>query len=103
VWEELLEDFERGRLKKVYRPGTFDLTQSAVPRRDLLKGRYFVDSLQTSRGCPFDCEFCSVIVMIPEQAQAADVDGDGRIIAYDAALIAMRAIGLIDKFPVEED
>lgn len=60
VWEELLEDFERGRLKKVYRPGTFDLTQSAVPRRDLLKGRYFVDSLQTSRGCPFDCEFCSV-------------------------------------------
>lgn len=60
VWEELLEDFERGRLKKVYRPGTFDLRQSAVPRRDLLKGRYFVDSLQTSRGCPFDCEFCSV-------------------------------------------
>ena len=60
VWEELLEDFERGRLKKVYRPGTFDLTQSAVPRRDLLKGRYFIDSLQTSRGCPFDCEFCSV-------------------------------------------
>ena len=60
VWEELLEDFEMGRLKKVYRPGTFDLTQSAVPRRDLLKGRYFVDSLQTSRGCPFDCEFCSV-------------------------------------------
>ena len=60
VWKELLEDFERGRLKKVYRPGTFDLAQSAVPRRDLLKGRYFFDSLQTSRGCPFDCEFCSV-------------------------------------------
>ncbi|MFC1634326.1 B12-binding domain-containing radical SAM protein [Planctomycetota bacterium] len=60
VWEELLEDFERDRLKKVYRPGTFDLAQSAVPRRDLFKGRYFFDSLQTSRGCPFDCEFCSV-------------------------------------------
>jgi len=60
VWEELLEDFEKGRLKKVYRPGAFDLTQSVVPRRDLFKGRYFVDSLQTSRGCPFDCEFCSV-------------------------------------------
>jgi len=60
VWEELLKDFERGRLKKVYRPGAFDLTQSVIPRRDLLKGRYFVDSLQTSRGCPFDCEFCSV-------------------------------------------
>ncbi len=60
VWEELLGDFERGGLKKIYRPVTFDLTQSAVPRRDLLKGRYFVDSLQTSRGCPFDCEFCSV-------------------------------------------
>jgi len=60
VWEELLEDFERGKLKRLYRPETFDLTQSAAPRRDLLKGRYFVDSLQTSRGCPFDCDFCSV-------------------------------------------
>lgn len=60
AWKELLEDFERGRLKKFYRPETFNLTQSAAPRRDLLKGRYFVDSLQTSRGCPFDCDFCSV-------------------------------------------
>src|SRR4030042_912458 len=34
VWEELLGDFERGRLKKVYRPGTFELAQSVVPRRD---------------------------------------------------------------------
>jgi len=60
VWKELLRDFERGKLKQIYRPGTFDLAKSMVPRRDLLKGRYFVDSLQTSRGCPFDCEFCSV-------------------------------------------
>jgi radical SAM superfamily enzyme YgiQ (UPF0313 family) len=34
VWEELLGDFERGRLKNVYRPGIFDLTESTVPRRD---------------------------------------------------------------------
>jgi len=74
VWEELLKDFERGRLKKVYRPGTFDLTQSVVPRRDLLKGRYFVDSLQTSRGCPFDCEFCSVTRLYGGEYQYKPLD-----------------------------
>ena len=40
VWEELLGDFERGRLKKIYRPEIFDLTESKVPRRDLFNGRY---------------------------------------------------------------
>ena len=31
-----------------------------VPRRDLFSKRYAVTSVQTSRGCPMDCDFCSV-------------------------------------------
>jgi radical SAM superfamily enzyme YgiQ (UPF0313 family) len=40
------------------------LTDSPTPRFDLLKlDRYSYVSLQFSRGCPFRCEFCDIIVM----------------------------------------
>lgn len=60
ILKEIILDFEKGKLKKVYDPGFFDLSKSKIPRRDLLKKKYILDSLETSRGCPFDCEFCSV-------------------------------------------
>jgi radical SAM superfamily enzyme YgiQ (UPF0313 family) len=59
VWSELLEDFEKNNLKKIYKPDLFDLSDSKIPRRDLLPKKYYFDSIQTSRGCPFDCKFCS--------------------------------------------
>lgn len=64
-WNQVIEDAKRGELKSVYRPSEGmprpDLSISPVPRRDLLKNKYYVANLlQTSRGCPFDCDFCSV-------------------------------------------
>jgi len=39
-----------------------DLSESPVPRFDLLNFDHYIDlSIQTSRGCPFDCEFCDVV------------------------------------------
>lgn len=39
-----------------------DITKSPVPRFDMLElDKYLVVSLQTSRGCPFDCEFCDIV------------------------------------------
>jgi radical SAM superfamily enzyme YgiQ (UPF0313 family) len=39
-----------------------DLTTSPIPRFDLLRlDDYVAFSIQTSRGCPFDCEFCDVV------------------------------------------
>jgi len=37
-----------------------DLQNLPVPRRDLLRRRYTFDTLFASRGCPMDCDFCSV-------------------------------------------
>jgi radical SAM superfamily enzyme YgiQ (UPF0313 family) len=64
-WADVIKDFKAGSLKKIYRPEDGaqkpDLTLSPVPKRELLKNDYYVANLlQTSRGCPFDCDFCSV-------------------------------------------
>jgi radical SAM superfamily enzyme YgiQ (UPF0313 family) len=57
----VLADFETGRLGKVYKGGWESLDNLPTPRRDLLRDdHYRWGSLQTSRGCPMDCLFCSV-------------------------------------------
>ncbi|MBW2348516.1 MAG: cobalamin-dependent protein, partial [Deltaproteobacteria bacterium] len=63
VWATLLEDFRAGRLKPLYRARDFvSMERFPVPRRELLKKKayFFTNTIQTSRGCPFDCDFCSV-------------------------------------------
>ncbi len=54
-----------GRLRQYYQSqGRPDITRSPIPRWDLLNmGKYATMPLQFSRGCPFDCEFCDIIVM----------------------------------------
>jgi radical SAM superfamily enzyme YgiQ (UPF0313 family) len=63
VWAPLIEDFRAQRLKKFYRSERYhDLCGLPVPRRDLLKQSMTFSpySIQTTRGCPFGCHFCSV-------------------------------------------
>ncbi len=62
VWHRLLTDSENGGLKRVYKAEKkADLTAFPVPgRASLSRDRYFSDIVQTTKGCPFYCEFCSV-------------------------------------------
>lgn len=64
IWPRLLRDFENGNLQKFYKNAEPpDLSRLPFARRDLLLGKYkylFPNILQISRGCPFDCSFCSV-------------------------------------------
>lgn len=63
VWPALLDDWRLGRLQRVYRSGSL-LPTDHIPaaRRDIFKkkGYLLTNTIQTTRGCPHDCEFCSV-------------------------------------------
>jgi len=64
VWKELLHDAEQGELKSIYRSDSLiDMDNMAFSRRELLDRKMYVscfNTIQASRGCPFNCEFCAV-------------------------------------------
>jgi Fe-S oxidoreductase len=61
--EKVLRDFEAGALQPFYRnEGWPDLKGMPIPRRDLLDKKYspVFKAIETTRGCPNRCDFCSV-------------------------------------------
>ncbi|TMQ28011.1 MAG: DUF4070 domain-containing protein [Nitrospirae bacterium] len=64
TWPAFLEDWQVGQWKRRYeQPTKSDMTRVPTPRFELLKmDAYLYASLQISRGCPFTCEFCDIIV-----------------------------------------
>jgi radical SAM superfamily enzyme YgiQ (UPF0313 family) len=62
---ELVADMGRGTVQPVYRAqGWPDVRKTPVPRWDLINlADYVTMPVQFSRGCPFDCEFCDIVVM----------------------------------------
>ena len=61
IWPVILNDFEKGRLARKYTAERFPSLEN-IPRinRELFSKKYLVQSVQTSRGCPCNCSFCSV-------------------------------------------
>ncbi len=64
TWPEFCRDLLAGTPKPVYKQvGNVDMKSSPIPRFDLIrKGDYLYYFVQTTRGCPFACEFCDIIV-----------------------------------------
>ena len=63
VWSQLLSDLRAGRLAPLYRSvPQGDRLEIPWSRRDFLAGRQYLttQTLQASRGCPYDCPFCTV-------------------------------------------
>jgi radical SAM superfamily enzyme YgiQ (UPF0313 family) len=62
TWPDVVRDAMNGRLEPRYdAPGPVPLDSSPPPRRDLMPhGRHTPWAIQATKGCPFDCEFCSL-------------------------------------------
>jgi radical SAM superfamily enzyme YgiQ (UPF0313 family) len=64
TWPQFLNEWEQGLHQYRYEQAErTDMTTVPPPRLEVLKlDRYIFGSLQISRGCPFQCEFCDIIV-----------------------------------------
>ena len=60
VWAEVLKDAARGALRPLYAGVQADMGKTALARHDLLPTGYQFGAIQTTRGCPLNCSFCSV-------------------------------------------
>ena len=99
IWPEFCRDFEHARPRALYREtGTVALADSPAPRFDLLKLEYYTTAtLQFSRGCPFRCEFCDIIVMFGRKPRMKSNEQIGR------ELDLLRARGACNVFFVDDN
>jgi radical SAM superfamily enzyme YgiQ (UPF0313 family) len=75
IWEKAIDDFENNSLSSKYFGPRVDLQQTTImPRHDLLHPNYLWHSIQTSRGCPFNCTFCSVSKYLGKEYRQRSAD-----------------------------
>ncbi len=103
TWPQLLHDFSRGQLKRLYRsPSDPTLHGLPIPRRDLLRENAYitVNSVYASRGCPNRCGFCVIPVVwgqqayfrpVPEVIREIELLKGRDLVLIDPNLIANRA------------
>jgi radical SAM superfamily enzyme YgiQ (UPF0313 family) len=102
TWPQFLAEWERGEHRYRYEQSEkTDMTSVPLPRYDLVPFReYAMGCVQTSRGCPFQCEFCDIIVIFgrkprvkhPEQV-VAEVEAQWRLGARVIFLVDDNFIG----------
>ena len=99
TWPRFLRDHEAGRAQAEYRqddkPSMLD---SPRPRFDLLKvDRYRSMTIQFARGCPFNCEFCDIIVMYGRRPRTKSVS------QVLAEVEAIHRLGVANIFVVDDN
>ena len=99
IWPAFCRDFIHGAVQPLYREtGVVDLGDSPTPRFDLLKlDKYTTVSLQFSRGCPYRCEFCDIIVMFGRKPRTKRPEQIGR------ELDLLRSLGVRKLFFVDDN
>ena len=91
VWAELLEDYQQGRLKKIYHNPRPDLSPyvpkdfSRITKRHL----FGMVPIMTSRGCPYNCDFCCVTDLFGKEIRHIPIENVVRDIKESGKKIFM--------------
>ena len=100
IWPQVLEDARHGHLKRRYDGGYADINDVRLARHDLLAGRYAFGAVQTTRGCPLNCSFCSVTAFngaryrqrpVPDVVREFQSIREKHVLVVDDNLIGTRA------------
>ncbi len=99
LWARFLADYQAGTWKAEYsEPEKPSMLDSPLPRFDLLKtDRYRTMTIQFARGCPFNCEFCDIIVMYGRRPRTKSVA------QVMAEVNAIHALGVRNIFVVDDN
>ena len=78
TWPQFIKDWKKGIFKKEYRQiSKPDLSLAPIPRWKNIKDNiadYYSGAVQTTRGCPFDCEFCDVIYLFGRRSRHKQIE-----------------------------
>ena len=92
VWPAVLEDALHGTLKGLYEGALADMNATPPARHDLVAGGYAVGAIQTTRGCPLNCHFCSVSTFNGHRYRHRAIDA----VVREMALIQERLVLIVD-------
>jgi radical SAM superfamily enzyme YgiQ (UPF0313 family) len=90
IWPQVLEDARHGCLKRRYNGGQAEISEVPIARHDLLARGYACGAIQTTRGCPLNCSFCSVTAFNGahyRQRSVADVVREFKLIREKHVLV----------------
>lgn len=60
IWNNILQDFEKNSLKRYYYGKTKDTIEIPILNKNRTKFSFLPNLIQTTRGCPYNCSFCTV-------------------------------------------
>ncbi len=99
VWPQVLVDAKAGKLEREYHGGHVPVGDFVPARQDLLPEGYAFGTIQTTRGCPLNCSFCSVTIFNGAQYRQRPIDDvvrefatipEKRVLVVDDNLVGTR-------------